>query len=57
MWLPDRLAPDFSRVSPLSGLKRIFSLIGTARLGFGLVKVLHRQPSWPSPWCGCAGTK
>jgi flagellar biosynthesis protein FlhB len=39
MWLPDRLAPDFSRVSPLSGLKRIFSLSGTARLGFGMVKV------------------
>jgi flagellar biosynthetic protein FlhB len=40
MWLPDRLAPDISRVNPASGLKRIFSLSGTARLGFGLVKVL-----------------
>jgi flagellar biosynthesis protein FlhB len=40
LWLPDRLAPDFSRVSPLAGLKRIFSLSGTSRLGFGLVKVL-----------------
>src|SRR5215207_1610895 len=39
LWLPDRIAPDFSRVSPLAGLKRIFSLTGTARLGFGLVKV------------------
>jgi flagellar biosynthetic protein FlhB len=39
LWIPDRLAPDLSRVSPLSGLKRIFSLTGTARLGFGLVKV------------------
>jgi len=40
LWLPDRLAPDISRISPLAGLKRIFSLSGTARLGFGLVKVL-----------------
>jgi flagellar biosynthesis protein FlhB len=40
LWLPDRIAPDFSRVSLLAGLKRIFSLSGTARLGFGLVKVL-----------------
>src|SRR4051812_35075203 len=40
LWVPDRLAPDISRISPLSGLKRIFSLSGTARLGFGLVKVL-----------------
>jgi flagellar biosynthetic protein FlhB len=40
LWLPDRIAPDISRVSPMAGLKRIFSLSGTARLGFGLVKVL-----------------
>lgn len=40
LWLPDRLAPDISRINPASGLKRIFSLSGTARLGFGLVKVL-----------------
>jgi flagellar biosynthesis protein FlhB len=40
LWIPDRLAPDISRISPASGLKRIFSLSGTARLGFGLVKVL-----------------
>jgi flagellar biosynthetic protein FlhB len=40
LWVPDRLAPDISRISPLAGLKRIFSLSGTARLGFGLVKVL-----------------
>jgi flagellar biosynthetic protein FlhB len=40
LWLPDRLAPDIRRISPLAGLKRIISLNGTARLGFGLVKVL-----------------
>jgi flagellar biosynthetic protein FlhB len=40
LWLPDRLAPDISRINPAAGLKRIFSLSGTARLGFGLVKVM-----------------
>jgi flagellar biosynthetic protein FlhB len=40
LWLPERVTPDISHISPLSGLKRIFSLSGTARLGFGLVKVL-----------------
>lgn len=40
LWLPQRLAPDISRVNPAAGLKRIFSITGTARLGFGLVKVL-----------------
>ena len=40
MFLPDRLSPDFSRLSPAQGLKRIFSLTGTARLGFGLFKVI-----------------
>jgi flagellar biosynthetic protein FlhB len=40
LWVPDRLAPDISRLSPLAGLKRIFSLSGTSRLGFGLVKVV-----------------
>jgi flagellar biosynthetic protein FlhB len=40
LWVPERLAPDWSRLSPLAGLKRIFSLTGTMRLGFGLVKVI-----------------
>jgi flagellar biosynthesis protein FlhB len=40
LWLPERLAPDISRISLASGMKRIFSLTGTARLGFGLFKVL-----------------
>jgi flagellar biosynthetic protein FlhB len=40
LFLPDRVSPDFSRVSPAAGLKRIFSLTGTARLGFGLFKVI-----------------
>jgi flagellar biosynthetic protein FlhB len=40
LWVPERLAPDFSRLSLIAGMRRIFSLTGTARLGFGLVKVL-----------------
>jgi flagellar biosynthetic protein FlhB len=40
LWVPERLALDFSRLSPLAGVRRILSLTGTARLGFGIVKVL-----------------
>jgi flagellar biosynthetic protein FlhB len=40
LWLPDKLAPDISRLSLVSGLQRIFSLTGTMRLGFGLLKVM-----------------
>lgn len=36
---PDRLMPDFSRVSPMSGLKRLFGLDGVTNLGKGLVKM------------------
>jgi flagellar biosynthetic protein FlhB len=40
LWVPDKLSPDISRLSPLAGVKRIFSLTGTMRIGFGLMKVL-----------------
>jgi flagellar biosynthetic protein FlhB len=40
LWVPDKVAPDIGRLNPLEGLKRIFSLTGTMRLGFGLIKVL-----------------
>jgi flagellar biosynthetic protein FlhB len=40
LWVPDRLSPDLSRLNPLAGLQRIFSLAGTTRLGFGVVKVV-----------------
>lgn len=40
LFVPEKLAPDFSRLSPLQGLKRIFSVTGFARLGFGMFKVL-----------------
>lgn len=39
LFVPDRLAPDISRLSPLSGLKRIFSLAGAMKLGFGMFKI------------------
>jgi flagellar biosynthetic protein FlhB len=40
LWVPDRLSLDLSRLSPLAGLQRIFSLAGTMRLAFGVVKVV-----------------
>ncbi|MEQ8208586.1 MAG: flagellar biosynthesis protein FlhB [Lacipirellulaceae bacterium] len=40
LFVPSRVAPDWSRISPLAGLKRILSLQGAARLGFGMFKVL-----------------
>lgn len=39
LFVPNRLAPDWSRLSPAAGLKRIVSLAGTVRLGFGIFKV------------------
>ena len=38
--LPERIALDWGRVSPLQGLGRIFSLVGLAKLGFGLAKLV-----------------
>ncbi len=40
LWVPERLVPDVSRLNPISGLGRIFSLQGTAKLGFGMLKVV-----------------
>ncbi|MEO8496656.1 MAG: flagellar biosynthesis protein FlhB [Planctomycetota bacterium] len=40
LFLPDKLAADVSRINPLQGLQRIFSLANTARLGFGIFKIL-----------------
>lgn len=39
LFLPEKLRLDWSRMSPLAGLKRIVSLQGVMRLGFGLFKV------------------
>jgi flagellar biosynthetic protein FlhB len=40
LMLPEKLAPDISRIDPLAGMRRIFSLASLVRLGFGLVKVV-----------------
>jgi flagellar biosynthetic protein FlhB len=40
LWVPEKISMDISRLSPMAGLQRIFSLSGTLRLGFGLLKVL-----------------
>ena len=39
LWLPQKLALDFSRIDPIKGAGRIFALSGYVRLGFGLFKV------------------
>ncbi len=40
LFLPEKVMPDVARINPLAGLRRLFSLSGTARLGFGLLKIL-----------------
>jgi flagellar biosynthesis protein FlhB len=40
MYVPSKLTPDFSNINPLTGFKRIFSVAGTVRLGFGIFKIL-----------------
>ena len=40
LFVPERVTPDITRLSPLAGFRRIFSLQGSLRLGFGLFKVL-----------------
>lgn len=40
LFLPEKLAPDLSRIDPLKGFTRIFSLAGVVRLFFGLIKVI-----------------
>ena len=39
LFLPQKLAFDFSRISPLSGFQRIFSLANAVRLTFGVIKI------------------
>ena len=40
LFLPDKLAPDITRLDPLKGLGRIFSISGLMRLVFGIFKIL-----------------
>ncbi|HEX7725823.1 MAG TPA: flagellar biosynthesis protein FlhB [Rhizomicrobium sp.] len=35
----ERIAPDFSKLSPLSGLKKMFGMDGVINLGKGLIKI------------------
>jgi len=39
LFVPDRIKPDLSRLSLLAGFKRILSLQGAVRLGFGMIKI------------------
>ena len=39
LFVPSRLSPDVSRLSPISGLGRIFSMTGAMKLGFGMFKI------------------
>ncbi len=39
LFLPEKLALNPSHISPLKGVKRIFSLSGVVRLGFGIIKI------------------
>jgi flagellar biosynthetic protein FlhB len=40
LFLPEKLVPDLSRIDPLQGLRRLFSLASAARLAFGIFKIL-----------------
>jgi len=40
LFLPSKVGFDITRLDPLKGLKRLFSIASTARLGFGLFKIV-----------------
>lgn len=40
LFVPEKVQPDVTRLSPLAGLERIFSLQGVVKLGFGMIKIL-----------------
>jgi flagellar biosynthetic protein FlhB len=40
LFLPTKAMPDFSRVDPVAGVGRLFSLANLTRLGFGLLKMV-----------------
>lgn len=40
LWLPNKLVPDLSRLNPIQGLGRIFSVAGAVKLLFGVLKIL-----------------
>lgn len=40
LFLPEKLTPDITRLDPLKGIKRLFSISNVVRLGFGIFKIL-----------------
>ncbi len=40
LFVPEKIQPDVTRLSILAGLKRIFSLQGVVKLGFGMIKIM-----------------
>jgi len=39
LFLPEKLMPDFSRIDPIQGFRRLFSLSSAVRLAFGVFKI------------------
>ena len=39
LWLPDKLGIDFTRINPVQGFQRLFTIVNASKLGFGLVKI------------------
>jgi len=51
IFTPDRIMPDFSRVSPQSGLKRLFGMDGVTNLGKGILKIaIVGTVVWTTLW-------
>ena len=40
LWLPDKIAIDFTHLDPIKGLRRIFSMQSVVRLLMGIVKIV-----------------
>ena len=36
LWLPDKLGFDFTRINPIQGFQRLFTIVNVSKLGFGL---------------------
>jgi flagellar biosynthesis protein FlhB len=39
LWLPDKLGIDFTRINPVQGFQRLFTIVNASKLGFGLFKI------------------
>ncbi|OHB67122.1 MAG: flagellar biosynthesis protein FlhB [Planctomycetes bacterium RBG_13_63_9] len=40
LFLPEKLVPDITRLDPIKGVQRLFSLANVVRLAFGIIKIL-----------------